>query len=151
MDLTQLTEIPAPKDTMIVGRGDGRLYVVDFTECPQLTTATDIDWSLSVSKIIVGKLQQNRSRWITLEELEFENIAQTDQNMPGALSDVEITLYGTQDGKNVNNITFPVIVTREGSYIHAKCRMTAKNFQVGLCGTYNINTIVFTYHNHGKR
>ena len=31
-----LTLIPAPKDTMIVARKDGRLYVADFREYPHL-------------------------------------------------------------------------------------------------------------------
>ena len=31
-----LKQVPLPKNTMIVARDSGRLYVVDFTEFPQL-------------------------------------------------------------------------------------------------------------------
>ena len=46
--------IPAPKDTMIVARQDGRLYVVDFREFPHLDDPAAVDWDISVSKLVVG-------------------------------------------------------------------------------------------------
>ena len=143
--------IPAPKDTMIVARADGRLYVVDFREYPHLDDAASVDWNLSVSKMIVGKLEQVRTRHVTLEEIEFENVVQTFQPAPGTSTDMGITVFGSQDGKNIDSTTTPHIAERDNSYVRARCRVTAKNFQVQLRGTYNINTITLTYHNHGKR
>lgn len=151
MTAPNLTLIPAPKDTMIVARGDGRLYVVDFREFPHLDDPAAVDWDLSVSKMIVGKLEQNRTRHVTLEEIEFENVVQTSQPAPGTSTDMGITVFGSQDGKNIESVTVPHIAERDNSYVRARCRVTAKNFQVQLRGTYNINTITLTYHNHGKR
>ena len=99
--------IPAPKDTMIVARADGRLYVVDFREYPHLDDAASIDWNLSVSKMIVGKLEQVRTRHVTLEEIEFENVVQTSQPAPGTTTDMGITVFGSQDGKNIDSTTTP--------------------------------------------
>lgn len=151
MTTSPLYKLPAPKDTLIVGRADGRLYVADFREYPQLDTPSKVDWTLSVSKIIVGKLEQNRSRHLTLEEIELENVVQTMQSAPGTTTDMGITVFGSQDGKNIESTTTPHIAERDDSYVRAQCRVTAKNFQVQLRGTYNVNTITLTYHNHGKR
>lgn len=146
-----LRNIPAPKDTMIVARGDGRLYVADFREFPHLDDPGAVDWDLSVSKLIVGKLQQNRTRFLTLQEIELENTVETDQTPPGSAKDMELKVFGSTDGKNIDSTITPHITERDSGYVHAVCRTTAKNFEIQLRGTYNINTIVMTYHNHGKR
>lgn len=146
-----LTLIPAPKDTMIVARLDGRLYVVDFREFPHLNDPATVDWDISVSKMMVGKLQQNRTRYLTLQEIEMENVVQTQQVPGNALTDMAITVFGSLDGKNESTAVSPSIVSNDGGYVHATCRTTFKNFEIQLRGTYNVNTIVFTYHNHGKR
>lgn len=146
-----LTLIPAPKDTMIVAQKNGRLYVVDFTEYPHLDDPGTIDWGVSVSKIIVGKVQETRSRFLTLEEIEVENTVATSQPAPGTTTDMSLTVFGSLDGKNTDIEVDPTIVDRDNGYVHAVCRVSAKNFSVQLRGTYNINTMVLTYHNHGKR
>lgn len=143
--------IPAPKDTMIVARKNGRLYVVDFREYPHLDDPSAVDWDISVSKLIVGKIQETRTRHLTLQEIECENTVQTYQNPPGYDTDMKITVFGSHDGKNIASETDPHVVSREDGYVHAVTRVTAKNFQIQLRGTYNINTMVLTYHNHGKR
>lgn len=146
-----LTLIPAPKDTMIVARKNGRLYVVDFREFPHLDDPAAVDWCVSVSKLLVGKVQQTRTRFLTLQELELENTVQTNQPPPGSAKDMEITVFGSLDGKNQDISVEPTIVERDNGYVHATTRVSAKNFSVQLRGTYNINTMVLTYHNHGKR
>ncbi len=143
--------VPAPKDTMIVARPNGRLYVVDFRDFPHLDDPGAVDWSVSISKIILGKLQERRSRHLTLEEIELENTVQTNQPPPGSAQDMQITVYGSLDGKNQDIQVSPTIRERDNGYVHASCRVTAKNFEIQLRGTYNINTIVLTYHNHGRR
>lgn len=143
--------IPAPKDTMIVARKNGRLYVVDFREYPHLDDPGAVDWDISVSKLIVGKIQETRTRHLTLQEIELENTVQTMQTPPGVVDDMSITVFGSLDGKNIDSTTSPVIRERDNGYVHASCRVTAKNFSIQLRGTYNVNTIVLTYHNHGKR
>jgi hypothetical protein len=143
--------IPAPKDTMLVARQDGRLYVVNFSEYPHLDDPSAVDWCVSVSKLIVGKVQERRSRHLTLQEIECENTVQTNQSPPGSSTDMKLTVFGSMDGKNVDFEIDPHIVERDNGYVHAVTRATAKNFQIQLRGTYNINTMVLTYHNHGKR
>lgn len=142
---------PLPKNTVAVAREDGRIYMVDFTESPQLDDAGSIDWGLSISKLIVAKVQQVRSRLGTLEEIEIENITHTDQRPPGALTDTELTVFGTLDGKNDTLTVMPKVAIDDGGYILAKCRVTAMNFAIQLRGTYNINTMVITIHNNGRR
>ena len=146
-----LTLVPAPKDTMIVVRPNGRLYTADFREYPHLGDPGAVDWDISVSKLIVGRLEQVRTRHLTLEEIECENTVATGQNPPGTSTDLALTVFGSLDGKNIDTTTTHTIVERDSGYVRAVCRTTAKNFSVELRGTYNINTMVLTYHNHGKR
>lgn len=146
-----LTLIPAPKDTMIVARQDGRLYTADFREFPHLDDPGTVDWNISISKLIIGKLQERRTRHVTLEEVEFENVVQTGQPLPGSPDDFKLTVFGSLDGKNIESTIDPHIAERDGSYIKATCRTTAKNFMIQLTGTYNVNTLAVTYHNHGRR
>lgn len=146
-----LRDIPAPKDTMIVARLDGRLYVADFREFPHLDDPGAVDWDISISKLIVGKIQQNRTRFLTMQEIEVENTVATGQLPSTGTADLELTVFGSTDGKNTDQTVKPTIVERDEGYVHAVCRTTARNFEFQIRGTYNINTIVFTYHNHGKR
>ena len=143
--------VPAPKDTLIVAQQSGRLYTADFREYPQLDDSTAVDWDISISKIIVGKLTQVRTRYLTLEEIECENTVQTSQPAPGTSTDLKLTVFGSLDGKNNDFTVDPTVVDRDNGYVKAVCRATAKNFAVQLRGTYNINTIVLTFHNHGRR
>ena len=143
--------VPAPKDTLIVAQQSGRLYTADFREYPQLDDSTAVDWDISIAKIIVGKLTQVRTRYLTLEEIECENTVQTSQPAPGTSTDLKLTVFGSLDGKNNDFTVDPTVVDRDNGYVKAVCRATAKNFAVQLRGTYNINTIVLTFHNHGRR
>ena len=143
--------IPAPKDTMIVVREDGRLYTVDFRDNPHLDDPGAVDWGISISKAIIGKLQQTRNKFVTLEEIEVENTVNTNQYPPGSPQDMKITVFGSLDGKNVDTTIDPTVVERDNGYVLAKCRTTAKNFMIQLRGTYNVNTFVLTTHNHGRR
>lgn len=159
MTVESLKLLPAPKDTMLVAARDGRLYLVDFSEYPHLDDPTEIDWAKSKSKIVLGKLQYVRGRWITLEEIEFENVTQpylTQDNcpqcqIPDGLQNSQVTVFGSDDGKNITSTSHPYTLNQDGRYMHTGCRVTAKNFQVQLTGIYNINTITLTFHNHGKR
>lgn len=146
-----LKSIPDPKSTMVVAREDGRLYVVDFTEYPHLEDPGVIDWEVSVSKLILGKVQERRTRLLTLEEVELENVTHTGQYPDGATSDLELTIYGTFDGKNVEQTFNPFKSIDSPGYCKWTCRATATNFSLQLRGTYNLNTILLTYHNNGRR
>lgn len=146
-----LKQVPLPKNTMIVARDNGRLYVVDFTEFPQLDDPSVIDWDISVSKMLIGKVQSTRTSMITVEEIECENIVHTSQFPAGATADFKMTVYGSLDGKNQELQVDPHVKTDEGGYVNAQCRMTAKNFSVMIRGTYNINTLTVTVHNAGRR
>lgn len=146
---SQFVLVPAPKDTMIVVRKDGRLYVADFREYPHLDDPGAVDWDISISKLIVGRLEQVRTRHLTLEEIEVQNTVNTSQPINGA--DMKLTVFGSLDGKNIDSTADPYIVENGDGYVKGLCRVTAKNFAIQLRGTYNINTIVLTFHNHGKR
>lgn len=146
-----LKKVPLPKNTVAVAQEDGRIYLVDFTENPQLDDPGQIDWGISVAKLLIGKIQQTRTRLLTLEEIEIENIVHTDQFLPGTLVDTKLTVFGSLDGKTDTITVNPKISEDDGGYILAKCRVTAKNFGIQLCGTYNINTIQVTLHQNGRR
>lgn len=146
-----LKEVPLPKNTVAVAREDGRIYIVDFTECPQIDDPGVIDWDISVAKLLLSKIQMTRTRLCTLEEVEIENINHTQQLPPGAATDTAVTIFGTLDGKNEAITVTPKVAIDDGGYILAKCRVTAVNFGIQVRGSYNINTIVVTIHNNGRR
>lgn len=151
LDAESMKQAPLPKNTVVVARADGRLYTVDFTENPQLDDASAIDWGISVSKLIVGKIQQTRTRLLTLEEISVENITHTLQPLPGNIADTVIAVSGALDGKNESFTKLPTVSIDEGGLVEAKCRVTATNFAIQLTGTYNINTIQVTVHQNGRR
>lgn len=142
---------PTAKRTLMVAREDGRLYRVDFSENPQLDDPTLIDWTVSTAKILVGKFQFSRTRAVTLEEIEFENVTHSEQLPPGATSDLEVTVYNSLDGKNAQAGVSPVVKVDEGGLYHLATRLTGQNFSVQLAGVYNLNTLVFTTHQSGRR
>jgi hypothetical protein len=150
-DASNLKQVPLPKNTMVVARQDGRLYVVDFTEFPHLDDPSVVDWDVSVSKLIIGKIQQSRRQLQTLEEIECENIVRTEQYPEGTTKDFQMTIFGTMDGKNQTIEAEPVIASEDGGYVSARCRLTAKNFEIQLRGTFNVNTLVVTMHPAGRR
>lgn len=152
MATSEAIGLPVSKRTMIVAREDGRLYSVDFSENPQLDDPGLIDWEISISKILLGKFQFTRTRWVTLDELEFENTVRTGQVPTGADSDLEVSVYGSLDGKNpVADVVAPYVAEEAGGLIHLNTRLTGQNFAVQLRGTYNLNTIVFVTHQNGRR
>lgn len=150
-EANNLKQVPLPKNTMIVARNNGRLYVVDFTEFPHLDNPLVVDWAVSVSKLIVGKIQQSRTKLQTLEEIECENIVRTAQFPDGTIKDFQMTVFGSLDGKNQVTETEPTIANEAGGYVKATCRLTAKNFEIQLRGTFNVNTLVVALHPAGRR
>lgn len=146
-----LKQVPLPKNTMVVARNSGQLYVVDFTEFPHLDDPSIIDWNISVSKLLLGKLQQTRSQLTQLLGVECENIVHTEQFPTGTTKDFQLVVFGTLDGKNpVLEQEIPV-AEDEGGYVNAPCRFTARNFEIQLRGTFNVNTLVVTVHQGGRR
>lgn len=144
-------QIPLPKKTVAVARRDGRIYMLDFAEYPQADDPGLIDWDISVSKILISKIQMSRTRVQTLEEITIENIVHTEQYAPGTTKDVEVTVFGTLDGKNEALQFEPTTVIDEDGFIRANCRATATNFGIQLRGTYSVNTITVTIHFAGRR
>lgn len=144
-------QIPLPKKTVAIARKDGRVYMLDFSEYPQAEDPSLIDWDLSVSKILISKIQLSRTRVQTLEEITMENIVHTQRTPTGTDKDVELTVFGTLDGKNEALQIEPNTVIDDDGFIRANCRVTAMNFGIMLRGTYNINTITVTIHPAGRR
>ena len=149
--LPVLDIFPTLKDMLVVAQADGRLYTVDFSEYPNRENPADINWNISISKIILARLQHTRTRLQTLEELEFENVVSTGQTPPGMTNDYEVTIFGQVDGGSPSIQVNPTLVQKDEGYLHYATRVTAKNFSIQLRGTYNINTISLTYHLNGKR
>lgn len=143
--------LPRVKRTMLVAQTSGRLYQVDFTEDPAGDDPILVDWDVSVSKMLLGKFQLTRTRAITLEEIEIENVTHPGQFPVGSESDMEVTLYNSLDGKNVSNPIPVIVAIDEGGLVKCVTRTTGQNFSMQLRGTYNVNTIVFTTHNNGRR
>lgn len=146
-----LKAAPLPKSTLIVAREDGRLYVVDFSERPQQADPGDIDWNISTSKIVIGKLQQTRTKLLTLEELEFENVTTPVGRTVSGVPAMELTVFGSLDGKNDTITVKPAVITDADGYVLAKCRVTARNFALQLRGSYILNTVQVTMHQSGRR
>lgn len=145
MATVNLVQSPHPKDTLIVARQDGRLYLADFREYPHLDFSDAVDWSIAPAKLMVGKVQHTRTRLQTLQQIEVENVVDTEVQNP------ELTIFGTLDGKTPAFQT-PVSLPEESDgYLTGNCRVTAKNFEVMLTGVYNVNTMVLTYNIHGRR
>lgn len=141
-----LKAAPLPKSTLIVARLDGRLYVVDFSERPQQADPFDIDWDISRAKILLGKIQQTRTRLVTLEEVELQNVTSTVGRPAPTL-----TVHGAIDGKNNTMTVIPKITIYEGGLMQGKCRATATNFDILLEGSYILNTVEVTLHQSGRR
>lgn len=147
----EMKQVPLPKRTMVLARANGQLYQIDFTDRPQMDDPALIDWELSVSKLLIGKFQLTRSRFVTVDEIELENIERTGQFPAPGIPDFGVTVYSSIDGKNVTETVFPSVAKDEEGYVRLTTRLTGKNFSVMLRGTYNINTVIFTTHNHGRR
>lgn len=145
--------VPLPKNTVAVIRADGRIYIADFTEFPQLDDPSQVDWNLSVSKLYLAKIKSNRTRFVTMEEIEIENIVHTEQPPSDIVGDLGLTVHGSLDGKSVDSLVevTPTTSIDANGFIQAKCRVTANNFGIMLRGTYNVNTISVTLHNSGRR
>lgn len=146
-----LKKVPLPKNTMVVARENGRLYTVDFTEFPQSDDPTQVDWTLSVSKILIGKLQNTRTKLLTLEEVAVETVVHTEQFPPATLQDFQLTIFGSLNGRSNDIVSTPTISIDDDGLVVAKCRLTATNFGIQIRGTYNINTLQVTFHNNGRR
>lgn len=146
-----LKQVPLPKNTMVVARENGKLYLIDFTEFPHLDDPSVVDWDLSVSKLMVGKIQMSRSTLGTLEEIECENIVRTAQYPTGTIQDFQMTVFGSLDGKNQAMSVEPTIASEDGGYVKAVCRLSAKNFEIQIRGTFNVNTLVVSMHRAGRR
>ena len=143
--------VPLPKNTMVVARENGRMYVVDYSEFPQLDDPAVVDWDISVSKMLIGKIQLSRTQMTQIHGVECENVVHTGQLPEGATTDFKMTVFGTLDGKNLALTVDPVIHTDEDGYIRGDCRMTAKNASIQIRGTYNVNTMIVTASVAGRR
>lgn len=143
---------PSVKRTMMAARLDGRIYQIDFSENPQLDDPTLVDWDISISKIILGKFQFTRTRAVTLDELEFENIVRSGQFPGDSTTDLEVAVFQSLDGKNPEPAVTALYTANElGGLLHMNTRLTGQNFSVQLRGVYNLNTLIFTTHNNGRR
>lgn len=142
---------PLPKNSMLVARQDGRLYQVDFTEFPHLNTPGAVDWDLSIAKMLIGKFQVSRTRFVTIDEITFENVVRTGEIPDGTTTDLEITVFKTLNGKSAEPGIFPVPSDEQDGLIVLPLRSTGQNFSVQLRGHYNVNTMTIRSHNHGRR
>lgn len=151
MALDPLNEVPLAKRNIGVLTKTGRTYRLDFSERPQEIPPENIDWELSKSKAIFGKFQFSRSRAVTLDEIEFENIVHSQYIPPGQVADLVVTVPYSLDGKNITGIKDPVVLSDSPEYIRCAYRVSGRNFSVQLSGQFNVNTFILTGHISGRR
>lgn len=140
---------PLPKKTIIVARADGRLYKVDFSDALAYETPELIDWNISKAKAIFGKFQHTRKQNITVEEIELENVVDTEEIATG--EQFAVVIPYSLDGKNIAGTITPALAEQSGNYRHMMTRLTAKNFSIEIAGRFNLNTIQLKYHLAGNR
>lgn len=151
MALDPFNEVPLAKRNIGVLTKTGRTYRLDFSERPQEIEPEDVNWDISLSKAIFGKFQFSRSRAVTLDEIEFENILHTTHIPPGSVVDLKVTVPYSIDGKNITGIKDPMVLSDTPEYIRCAYRVSGRNFSVQLSGQFNINTFILTGHMSGRR
>lgn len=151
MAIEYQNEVAPVKRTLGVLMSSGQVYRVDFTEYPQLPDPDKINWELSQSKLIVGKIQNSRTRTVTLQELELENVIHTGEIPAGETLDTVVKIAYTLDGHTNEALYTPALLRGSGEYQKYGARITGKNVSIQLSGHFNVNTLIATLVNNGRR
>lgn len=152
MALDPNNDIPLPKRNITCLQPDGRVYRVDFSEKPFLENPELINWDISYGKMVIGKFQLTRNRFLTVDEMELENVYNPGfpiGELPAA--NLSIRLSAALNGKDTDTIIDPVIVERTDDYVRCATRLTAKNLSILIGGQYNMTSFTLTSHIHGRR
>lgn len=152
MALDPNNDVPLPKKNLTVLLPTGRVYRVDFSEKPFIESPEKINWSISYGKMLLGKFQFGRSRTLTVDEMELENIY--DPGFPTGDSptqNLSIQLSAAINGKDTDYTVTPTILERTEDYVRCAARLTGKNLSLMVSGQYNVNSFTLTCHNHGRR
>lgn len=125
-----VTEIP--KQSLGLLQSDGSLKVVDFA-----AYSTD-----SYGVIALGKYQFIRSRLLTLDEIQVENVM--NQNT------FECLVFYALDGKNTQTY-IPTTLDSTGKLRVYGSRVSAINHSLIFKGSFQMNSLVLAFHTDGGR
>jgi hypothetical protein len=127
---TAITEIP--KQSLGLLQANGSLQVVDFA------AYSDVSYGV----IALGKYQFVRSRLLTLDEIQVENVM--DQN------NFECLVFYALDGKNTQIYT-PTPLDIAGKLVVYGSRITGLNHSLVFKGSFQMNSLVLSFHTDGGR
>lgn len=109
-----------PKETVAFVQSDGTVYTVNFDNVHTGDTGV----------AITGKYQFVRERFITLQEIELENIEQNYNFIIKQLSSV--------NGKTISSVTTPFLSENSEEYRKYNASIEAKNHSLAYIGTFNL-------------
>lgn len=128
--LYRQTEIA--KESIALISADGRVQVVDFS-----VTAAN-----SSGVLICGKLELSQSRFISLQEVEVENVQEGDT--------LEVLSQVSLDGKNFTTVAGYLNVANPNLRTY-EFREEGKNHSIVLIGKFNATDIQVTYVQSSRR
>jgi hypothetical protein len=128
------SDTESAKNSIAFCTSTGALYTLDM----------DIQSSVSNGVMLLGKYQYHRSRLITLEKVEVENVIQDGSQF--TLLDLP-----TIDGKNFAPAIVGYNSAHDGLHRQYLFHNTAVNHTIVLKGNWNASSMIITFHVHGKR
>lgn len=120
------------KESIAFLLADGEVKVLDFS-----VSATNSD-----GVVILGKLQYTRSRTITLQGVDVENVESS--------SSLSVTSLVSLDGKTTTKVAGYEKYSAENLRKYA-FKVTAVNHSLLLIGKFNLTTLFITYTLNGRR
>lgn len=128
-----LDTVEFPKEVFALLLEDGTVETVNF----------DTPHTNDEGVLILGKYQFVRERWISLQDIEVENV---EQNYNYTLK-----IISTVDGKNIYRVTTPYLSVNSGTY--RKYNSTAQGLNQSLLaiGTFHFNSVEMAIKIEGRR
>jgi hypothetical protein len=120
------------KENFAFLKSDGQIDVVDFS----------VSNPSSSGVLILGKLQQTRNRFISLEGVEVENAQEGDT--------LDVHSQVSLDGKNFT-VTEGFLATSDPNLKTYNFHAEGKNHSIGLIGKFNTTTVQVTYVQSSRR
>jgi hypothetical protein len=105
--------------------------------------ATDFSQTNSLGVIVVGHLQERHKALMTMLSVECEGL----RDVPAP----QVTLLASANGNARDNIWPLPLRNANGEFKNYAKRITAKNFDIAVEGTFVLTTLLIQYLNHGYR
>lgn len=122
----------APRTSIGFMQADGKIKTVDLT----------VGSSTASGTLLLGKYQYIRTRLLTLERAEFENVFPDN--------DFTVSNFLAVDGKNTVNTPMhanPVV----GNLRTYSCRQTGINHSLLITGNFYLSSLLLNFHTNGRR